>query len=439
MHHGIVTPARTFPIEFCIRGLEVDGLAVGRHSRLLERLTHGGMSVASAANVLSTRAILHRQHALGDHFTRIRRHDVDAEHAVSFFVCEELDHAVGLARAHRPRSRVGHEGELAHLVGNARRLEILLRLAHRCHLGESIDDARDRIVVDVAAQAGDLLDDGDTLLLGLVCEHRTAHDVANGPDARHIGGEVVVHLHHATGSHLDPHVLEPKPFGEGHAPRGEQHNVRVERLLIAALDRLDSERGAAARFDRRAQHLGGHLELHSLLLQNPLEGGGDLRVDPGRDVVEKLDHLHLGAQPTPDGAHLEADDTGTDDDHLLRYLLELECACRGADRLLVHRHARQRGRHRASSDHNVLRVQRRRVAALDRRHLDGAGLENLARPLEVVHLILFEQALDAACQPGHSLLLVLHKLAQVHLHVLGGDAVRPPAVRRLLVQVRRVQ
>ena len=51
------------------------------------------------------------------------------------------------------------------------------------------------------------------------------------------------------------------------------------RLLVAALDGLHGEGGAATRLDGGADDLGGHLELHALLLQHPLEGRRDLRVE----------------------------------------------------------------------------------------------------------------------------------------------------------------
>eukprot|EP00964_Phaeocystis_antarctica_P094229 scaffold60977_cov69-Phaeocystis_antarctica.AAC.2 len=81
-----------------------------------------------------------------------------------------------------------------------------------------------------------LLDDGDALLLGLVRQHGAAHHVANGEDARHVGGEVVIHLDHAARAHLDADVLEAQSLSEGHAPRGKQHDVRVHRDRVAALD-----------------------------------------------------------------------------------------------------------------------------------------------------------------------------------------------------------
>lgn len=157
------------------------------------------------------------------------------------------------------------------------------------------------------------------------------------------------------------------------------------------------------------------------------------------DAIQKFDDGHICAEAPPNGAHLEADDAAADHDQGLGDRCELEAARRGHDRLLVHRHAVEFGRLRASRDHDVLRRERLRRATVHRVALDRASAHNLAGALEVVDLVLLEQALDAARQAGHRLVLVRHQLRKVDLDVIGRDAVRPPAVRGLLVQVRGVQ
>eukprot|EP00964_Phaeocystis_antarctica_P137177 scaffold101683_cov63-Phaeocystis_antarctica.AAC.1 len=69
---------------------------------------------------------------------------------------------------------------------------------------------------------------------------------------------------------------------------------------------------------------------------------------------------------------------------------------------------------------------------------EGEGSGQVPR-LVTAHLLRTCLLLTDVLTQGACLLLVLHELAQIHLHVVGGDAVRPPAVRRLLVEVRRVQ
>ena len=148
---------------------------------------------------------------------------------------------------------------------------------------------------------------------------------------------------------------------------------------------------------------------------------------------------HLSAKPPPNRSHLKADDTTADDDHLLRDRRELERASRGHDRLLVHRHAVELRRLGAGGDDNVLAGQVHRSATLYRVELDRAGALDLAGALEVRDAILLEQPLDAARQPRHRLRLVLHQLVEVHLDVVGRDAVWAPAAGSLLVEMRRVE
>ena len=64
---------------------------------------------------------------------------------------DELDDALGVVRG--ARAAVGHEGELARLVGDAGGLDLLLGLADGGGLGPGVDDGGDGGVVDVAGFA----------------------------------------------------------------------------------------------------------------------------------------------------------------------------------------------------------------------------------------------------------------------------------------------
>ena len=95
-------------------------------------------------------------------------------------VGEDLHEARGVAQ--RPRAAVGRERKAAGPVGDALGLQLLLGLADPGDLRRRVDHPRHRVEVDVAVLAGDALGDRDALLLGLVREHRAAHDVADRPD-----------------------------------------------------------------------------------------------------------------------------------------------------------------------------------------------------------------------------------------------------------------
>ena len=49
---------------------------------------------------------------------------------------------------------------------------------------------------------------------------------------------MVVHLDHAARAHLDAHVLEAETLRVGHAAGGDEHDVRLHLLGVAALDLL---------------------------------------------------------------------------------------------------------------------------------------------------------------------------------------------------------
>ena len=77
-------------------------------------------------------------------------------------------------------------------VGDAGGLQLLLGLADPGDLRRRVDHPGHGVEVDVAMLAGDALGDRDAFLLGLVREHRAAHDVADRPDVRQVGAAVVV-------------------------------------------------------------------------------------------------------------------------------------------------------------------------------------------------------------------------------------------------------
>ena len=149
---------------------------------------------------------LHRHHRLGDQLASHRADDVHAEDLVGLRVGEELDHAGGVAERARPA--VGHERERAGPVGAAGGLQLLLGLADPGDLGAGVDDPRHGVEVDVPVLAGDALGHRDALFLGLVREHRAAHDVADRPDVRQVGPALVV-------DHDAAALVELQPDGLG--------------------------------------------------------------------------------------------------------------------------------------------------------------------------------------------------------------------------------
>ena len=129
----------------------MDRLVVRRERRLLDRFAKRRVPVARPRDVLARRAVLHRQHALGDQLPGVGAHDVGPQDLVGVGVRNKLDDALGVVRG--ARAAVGHEGELACLVRGARGLDLLLGLADGGGLGPGVDDGGDGGVVDVAGFA----------------------------------------------------------------------------------------------------------------------------------------------------------------------------------------------------------------------------------------------------------------------------------------------
>ena len=158
---------------------------------------------------------------------------------------------------------------------------------------------------------------------------------------------------------------------------------------------------------------------------------GDLAVHAGQDAVEEFDHGHLGPQPSPDRAELQADDAGADHQELRRRLGERQRAGGGDDRLLVDLDAGQLRNVGAGRDDDVL--------GLERRFLAVAGFdEDLARssdpPLadDPVDLVLLEQKRDAVDVGGDGVVLVLHQRRHIEFGRADDDSQRRQFMRGLL-------
>ena len=274
----------------------------------------------------------------------------------------------------------------------------------------------------MAVLAGDHLDAGDRVFLGLVGQHRAVDGVADRPDARGRGLEVVG-FDEAALVRGDPDVLQAQALGVGTPADGDQHVLGFQGLGRAASHRLDGQRDALLG-GGRAGDLGAQLKLHALLGQRALEGLGGLGVHARRDAVEELDDGHLRTQAAPHRAQLQADDAGADDDQALGDLRQRQGAGGVDDALLVDGHARQRGRLGAGGDDDVLGFQGGDRAVLGG-DLDLARAGDLARALDPLDLVLLEQELDALGQGGHRVGLLLHHLHEVqlglHLDAEGGE------------------
>jgi len=150
---------------------------------------------------------------------------VGSENAIGGGIREEL--AKTLSVVVGAGTTVGLEGELSNAIVDSLALEFLLRLSNPSDLGVGVDDRGNGVVVDVSKVAEDHLNDGDTLVFGLVCEHWALDDVSNGADGRNVGGKVIIDDDTSSLVHLDADLFEAKTLCEGLAANAHQDDLRV--------------------------------------------------------------------------------------------------------------------------------------------------------------------------------------------------------------------
>lgn len=397
----------------------MDGLVVSGHGGLLESLGESGVGVAGSSNVLARSTVLKGKNTLGDHLTGVGANDVDTENSVSLLVSNELDGTLGVEVG--LGSRVGGKGELADVVLDAGLLDLLLSLSNPSNLRVGVHDRGDGGVVNVAVTGGNVLSGSNSLLLGLVGQHGAESDVTNASDVGLVGSVLLVDDDSALVVLLDTGSLEVQALGVGSSANGNEQNVGIKGLLVALLDVLDLDLDAVA-LNGTGKHLGAKLELDTLLGEHLLGGLGDLVVHTSANGVLELDNSHLGAESGPDGAHLETNDTSSDDDHLLGDGLEGKGTSGGNNLLLVNGDAGEGGGLRAGGNDDVLGLEGDGLAAINGVDLDlGVGHKRTGA-LVVVDLVLLEQHLDTAGETLDGGLLGLLQLGDVHLDVRDLDS-----------------
>ena len=156
------------------------------------------------------------------------------------------------------------------------------------------------------------------------------------------------------------------------------------------------------------------------------------------DRLEELDDLNLSTEAAPDASHLEANDTSANDNHLLRDLLELESAGGADDLSLVNLDTGEGSDLGASGDDDVLGLDLG-LAALVKGDLDGSGADKAALTLEVVDLVLLEEALDTLGEASYGVGLCLEHGLEVERDLADIDTTRLEVVLSLVVEVGVVE
>lgn len=132
------------------------------------------------------------------------------------------------------------------------------------------------------------------------------------------------------------------------------------------------------------------------------------------NTTEELDNGDLSSESTPHASQLETDDTTTDDDHLLRDLLQVQGAGRAHDLLLVNldRTPGEGSDLRSGRNDDVLALDFG-LSALVELNADARGRNEGCGTLDVVDFVLLEQDLDTLRQATDGILLGLQHLRKV--------------------------
>ena len=116
-------------------------------------------------------------------------------------VNHEFDEA--LRGAHGPRFPVGAERELAHAIGAAAGLHLLLRESHRGEFGPRVHNARDGAVMHVHRLAGNHFGGNHPFFFSLVREQFATAHVTDGIHTRQVGLLLIVYQNFAARAHRE--------------------------------------------------------------------------------------------------------------------------------------------------------------------------------------------------------------------------------------------
>lgn len=152
-------------------------------------------------------------------------------------------------------------------------------------------------------------------------EHRAAADVADRPDALHLGVEPLVHLDDALVAGRESDPVEAEIVGIG--PAADCHE-KVRCLdVLRTLAGFDGQRQSGGEL-ADAAHRRIHPEADAFAFQDLLQALGDILVLVAGDLRILLDDRDLAAHAAVELAHLEPDVSADDDDQVFRQLRVVE-------------------------------------------------------------------------------------------------------------------
>ena len=221
---------------------------------------------------------------------------------------------------------------------------------------------------------------------------------------------------------LDAELLKTEVMGVWPPAHAHKEDVSLHLLGLAVLNTLHTHADLAISL-LGSHHLGVELKLDPLLSHDSLELFAHVHVNThASNMTQELNSSDLSAESGPDGAKLHSNDSGSDEDHLLRNLLETQSSGGAHNRLLIDLDTGERGDLGAGGNHDVLGVDHLGDLAIrsEDRHLVRAG--DGAMALKVGDLVPLKQHLNAPGQSRDSFLLLSHHLLEVKADLTGDNA-----------------
>src|SRR5262245_30020741 len=251
------------------------------------------------------------------------------------------------------------------------------------------------------------LDDLVVVVRG-VREAAVAVAVAERPDARDAGAQLLVDADHPLRVGLDAGPLEREIVRVGHAADGEEQ-VRADHLGSAFRAAHPRHDVAPPRLEGRA--LGPDAYGDALLLQDAAQGGGDVLVLARDEPRAALQDRDLAAEAPVDLPELEADVAAADDDQVRRQLVERQEARVVEVRDALHPGHLGPGRARPDVDEDPLRAQHLAVDC------DRVGPDEAAVPAQEADvLVLLEALRHRLARPARDRAHALLDAPHVHAH-----------------------
>src|SRR5918996_1700257 len=381
---------------------EVDRAPQRDEPGLLDRLRQRRVRGHAVGDRLDRRFGVERDDAGLDEVGDVRPDHDDSEQLAVARLVDRLHPAHRLVLHHRAAVRGERERPDEDVV-TVLLARLALRQADARDLRVRVDGARDGAVVHDRLVADRVLGRHLALAERGVGELPVAGAVADRVDVRDGRAPVLVRGDAVLRVEVDAERLEPDVLRDRAAPRGDEHEVALDRLaaevhlqaVARVLDpvalRLEVD-GDAALLELLRERLGGVLVL--------------LRDERG----EHLDDRHLAPEPLQDGGELAADDPAAEDDDALRHVGLREKARRVDAALGLDAVDRRAQRVRPGRDDRALEGH-----VLPAVHGERVGVFEAALALDPLDAVGLEEAGDAVRELAHDGRLPLVRLREVEL------------------------